>query len=199
MAPILTAKVGTNADLFPDVLSLYCPENGLVLDATWGKGVFWRNLPNARVVGMDLAPRMGAKLCADVRSLPFADAMFDATVFDPPYARHGKTPIGIKGIVDNFGLDTVPDYNCVDIVNLYRDGLKELRRVLKPGRCAIVKTQDEIESGKQKWKHAELLNVDGFLAEDLFILVQKCSPVMRHPYQHHARKNHSYFIVLRKL
>lgn len=42
--PLLTCKQGTNADLFPDIAALYIPEGSRVLDATWGRGIFWKKM-----------------------------------------------------------------------------------------------------------------------------------------------------------
>lgn len=40
----------------------------------------------------------------------------------------------------------------------------------------------------------------GFMSEDLFVLVRKSRPLMRHKpeNQKHARRNHSYFLVMRR-
>ena len=50
LAPITTAQIGTNADLVPDILSLYIPEGSVVADVTFGKGVFWRNVDTSKYV-----------------------------------------------------------------------------------------------------------------------------------------------------
>ena len=67
----------------------------------------------------------------------------------------------------------------------------------KKGRI-IVKTQDEIESGRQRHTHIEivqLLELFGFRVLDTFVLVQPTIPAMREKYQLSARKNHSYAII----
>lgn len=54
-------------------------------------------------------------------------------------------------------------------------------------------------SGKQCWMHVEIQRMGekmGLFMEDLFVLVQKTQPASRWPMQYHARKNHSYFLVL---
>lgn len=55
---------------------------------------------------------------------------------------------------------------------LYRGGLREARRVLRPNGQVWVKCQDEIESGRQCWSHIEIRAIArklGFKAKDLFI------------------------------
>lgn len=70
--------------------------------------------------------------------------------------------------------------------------------MLEPGGVLIIKTQDEIESGKQVWRHfdvREFFRQQGWGLLDLFVVMQKGKPMMRHKHQKHARKNHSYFMV----
>ena len=77
-------------------------------------------------------------------------------------------------------------------------GVKEALRVLKEDSILIIKCQDEIDGGKQYWNHIILLNDIVKLGPrciDMFILIQKGGPIMRHKYQIHAKKNHSYFLV----
>ncbi len=64
-----------------------------------------------------------------------------------------------------------------------------------------VKTQDEIETGRQKRSSIEgfhLAQEIGLLDQDLFILMREGTPPLQHRDQHHARKYHSYLWVFRK-
>jgi hypothetical protein len=45
---VLSAYVGTNAEVFPVVLSLHVPEGSVVADVTYGKGIFWKNVPKGK-------------------------------------------------------------------------------------------------------------------------------------------------------
>lgn len=38
---ICTAHVGTNEELFPLILDLHVPPGSVVVDVTYGKGIFW--------------------------------------------------------------------------------------------------------------------------------------------------------------
>ena len=65
----------------------------------------------------------------------------------------------------------------------------------------IVKCMDFISGGKQRRISIRILDEAikiGLTDEDLFVLHQSGNPIMRHNYQLHARKNHSYFWVFRK-
>jgi len=85
---------------------------------------------------------------------------------------------------------------------MYFRGMSEARRVLVSDGVLIVKCQDQIMSGRQYRQHISLwawaVSGLGFVDEDMFVLVSKSTPTMRHKYQLHARKNHSYFLVFRR-
>src|ERR1700733_3831288 len=78
---VFSASLGNNADVFPSILSFYVEDGGTVADVTFGKGVFWKNVPPSRyrVLATDL--RQGV----DSRKLPYRDETLDCVVFDPPY------------------------------------------------------------------------------------------------------------------
>ena len=86
-----------------------------------------------------------------------------------------------------------------DIMELYRDGLTEAHRLLKPGGLTWCKTQDEIESHRQQWSHIEIYQIAteiGFYGRDLFVLVTGSPPIQHR--QQHARRNHSYLWIFQK-
>ena len=142
-------------------------------------------------------------IVADFRALPYADNIFDALVLDPPYMYHSSTIH--KDSVDK-GYRNNPrvaaGIHGVDAVhNMYRQGMVEGIRCLCPKGILIVKCMDQIMGGKQRRQHIALWEIAtkelGLLDEDLFIMVQNGQPTMRHNYQLHARKNHSYWWVFR--
>lgn len=91
---VLTAMVGTNAELFQQIAKLYIPRGSVVADVTFGQGVFWRNVDTSLYdfYWSDLADGI------DCRSLPYEPEMFDVVVSDPPYVynpsgtTHGANP-----------------------------------------------------------------------------------------------------------
>lgn len=192
---ILTAKVGTNADLFPDVFNLYGKDPSL--DMTFGNGVFWSKMGRGPTVAVDrFNPK--ATLQADFRQLPFSDGHFYTVVLDPPYMRTNNKA-GV--MASNYHNQTINLKTHSAIIDLYRSGMNEARRLLKVNGHLIIKCQDEVESRKQRWSHIELMSHDGFVCEDLLVLIRvggiligRCQEK-----QQHARKNHSYFVVLRKV
>jgi hypothetical protein len=201
---IFSAHFGNNADQFPQILSLYVPKGSKVADVTYGKGVFWKNVKreNYKLHTTDLSKGV------DCRSLPYTDGSMDCVVLDPPYMH---TPGGTahsnhqnyEGYYRNNGTNngTGEKYHEA-VLSLYFKAGKEAKRVLRDSGIFIVKCADEVCANKQRLTHVELINEyssNGFMVEDLFVLFRSNKPgVSRMLKQIHARKNHSYFIVLRK-
>jgi hypothetical protein len=187
----LTAYVGSNRYIFPKIMALYVQPGAIVADVTFGNGSFWKDIDCSlyRLRATDLVQGV------DFRSLPYANSEIDCLVLDPPYMHGGAT---IKHSINKCYRNQNSSHESV--VRLYAAGLVEAARVLKPGGIVIVKSQDEIEGGKQRLSHCEiihLLELIGFVVINLFVLVQQSTPALRHPYQRSARKNHSYVIVAR--
>ena len=193
-----------NADIFPYVLSLYVPSRSKIADITYGRGVFWKNvkLDQYELQKSDL------KQGVDCRALPYHDQTFDCVVFDPPYmhtpggtAHDGHQNYEMYYENNGTGNGTNKKYHEA-VLDLYFRGSSEAWRVLKPGGVLIVKCQDEVCACKQRLTHVEIINYLTsmmFTVEDLFVLMRTNKPgVSRVLRQRHARKNHSYFLVLRK-
>ena len=209
---VVSAYVGNNADVFPNVLRLHVPEGSKVADVTFGKGVFWRNV---RVDEYDLHPSDIAD-GVDCRNLPYEDGSFDCVVFDPPYMegffRDGNATKAGAGTHTTFrdhysnGNETPTERGGkwhAAVVELYEQGGGEAHRVLRDGGVLIVKCQDEVSANRQNLTHVEIINAYsemGFFCKDLFVVVRPNRPGMsRMLKQVHARKNHSYFLVFGKI
>lgn len=189
MALILTAKVGTNADLIPDALELYVEHGAVVADVTYGKGVFWKKVDRDQY---KLYPS-DIETGVDFSNLPYEDNSIDLLVLDPPYMHGGET---VKESINACYKNKNSSHESV--IRLYAKGIIEAARVLKKRGKIFIKAQDEIESGKQRFSHIEimeLLETFGFHILDLLVLVQRGIPAMREKYQKTARKNHSYLVV----
>jgi len=186
---VLTAHRGNNADLFPQILALYVPEGSIIADVTYGRGAFWKQVDTSKY---DLRPT-DLLTGVDFRNLSYGDASIDCLVLDPGYVHGGQTMLpSLRAQYRN------NNTSHESVIRLFASGLVEAARVLKKGGVIILKSQDEIESGKQRFTHVELINLlgmFGFETIDKFVLVQNGTPAMQHDYQIHARKNHSYFLV----
>jgi hypothetical protein len=204
---VFSAYAGDNSEVFPHVLRLHVPRGAKVADVTFGKGVFWKNIPadEYQLLPSDI------KTSVDCRLLPYHDGEIDCVVLDPPYME------GLYRSDDSFAGNGThaafrDHYSHGDrpselaskwhdaVLELYVRAAVEAKRVLKPNGILIVKCQDEVSAGIQRLTHVEIiLNLMrlGFYAKDIFVIVRRNRPgVTRVIKQLHARKNHSYFLVL---
>jgi hypothetical protein len=201
---ILSAHVGNNQDLFPQVIELFVKPKSKVADVTYGKGVFWRNIEKDKytLLKSDLSTGI------DCRKLPYENQSLDCVVLDPPYMH---TPGGtahrnhqnFETYYKNNQTENTTDKKYHDaVLDLYFKAGDESYRVLRKKGVFIVKCQDEVCANKQRLTHVELINEyekKGFITEDIFVLVRNGKPgVSRIKTQKHARKNHSYFLVFVK-
>ena len=199
---VFSSYVGTNDEVFPFVLSLYVPKGSTVADVTYGKGVFWRNVPpgNYKLLPTDLSTGV------DCRHLPYQSDSMDCVVFDPPYmhtpggSAHANHQNYENYYRNNKALSERKYHEAV--LDLYFTAASEAWRVLRPSGAYIVKCQDEVCANVQRLTHVEIINEYarlGFVTEDLFVVVRTGRPgVSRLLKQAHARKSHSYFLVFLK-
>lgn len=207
----MSAHVADNAEVFPQVLRLHVPTKSRVADLTYGKGVFWRNVPSDeyQLLASDL------KLGQCWRSLPHDDCSIDAVVFDPPYMEglYRQTKVALAGSGTHSAFQEAYSNGTVQseapkrkyhdaVLEAYLSVMPEVKRILRQGGKFIVKCQDEVSANRQKLTHVELIwayeNL-GFYCKDLFVVVRRNAPVIsRLLKQEHARKNHSYFLVFER-
>ncbi len=202
---VLSSYIGGNDEVFPYVASLYIARGSKVADVTYGKGVFWRNIPKdyCQLMPSDLQDGI------DCRNLPYASGSIDCVVFDPPYMHTpggtahnaAHSPFEKHYRNNGSGNQTESKYHEA-VLDLYRGGGLEAYRTLKENGVFIVKCQDEVCANRQRFTHIELIQMYekmGFVAEDLFVIMRSNRPgVSRMICQVHARKNHSYFLVFWK-
>lgn len=203
---VISAHTANNDKVFPEILKLHIPIGSTVADVTYGKGVFWKEVPtkNYKLLATDL------KTGVDCRNLPYRDKTIDCVVLDPPYMeglfRRDTGHLAGNGTYRAFRsaysngqiTNDGPKYHDA-VLDLYFKAGKEAGRILKKNGILIVKCQDEVSANKQRLTHVELINEyakNGFYCKDLFIVVRQNRPaVSRIKKQVHARKNHSYFLV----
>jgi hypothetical protein len=200
---IFSACQDTNDAVFPHILKLYVPAGSLVADVTFGRGVFWKQVPKGAYELRATDLRTGV----DCGKLPYGNTTIDCVVFDPPYMH---TPGGtahqnhqnFEAYYSNNGIENSSKKYHEAVLDLYFKGARDACRVLKPEGIYIVKCQDEVCANQQRLTHVEIINElgqIGFVVEDLFVVVRRNKPgVSRILRQVHARKNHSYFLVFRK-
>ena len=223
---VLNAHNGSNDQVFPGVLSLYVAPGSAVADVTFGRGVFWKRVPED---AFDLRAT-DAATGTDCRDLPYGDSEMDCVVFDPPYMHTpgGTAHAGHQSFERHYGNNRgyggkrgkrhygnnpgrgengegrkktgAKYYEAV--LELYIEAAREAWRVLRQGGIYIVKCQDQVCANAQRLAHVDIINglsAQGFVPEDIFVVVRPSRPtVSRMVRQVHARKNHSYFLVFLK-
>ncbi|MDX6287182.1 MAG: hypothetical protein QOG53_2667 [Frankiales bacterium] len=208
---VLSASVGDNAPVFRDILQLFVPVGSTVADVTWGKGAFWKQVPEGAYNVLATDVQMGV----DCRALPYEDGSLDALVLDPPYMeglfRQTTGEMAGSGSHSAFRehysdgqatehTEGAPKYHDA-VLDLYLKAGKEAVRCLRNYGLFIVKCQDEVSANTQRLTHVELINAwaDEFYCKDIFVVVRPNRPgIVRLIKQEHSRKNHSYFLVLVK-
>lgn len=214
-ALVMSAYIDGNENIFPQILDLHVKHGARIADVTWGKGVFWKKVPEGlyEVLATDIA--MGI----DCRNLPYENESLDCVILDPPYMegfyrKENQHKAG-SGTHSSFseaysnGDETNDDTDNIGtkkwhaaVTDVYFKAGLEAYRVLKKKGVLIVKCQDEVSAGKQWLTHVEIINEYekyGYYAKDLFIVIRTNKPaVSRLKKQIHARKNHSYFLVFIK-
>lgn len=180
-------------------------------DVTYGKGVFWRDVPEGHYKLLPTDIQSGV----DCRCLPYASESIDCVVLDPPYMegllRNNVEHRAGNGTHKSFRRAYQSEENLAEpsgakwhaaVIALYVQAAREAFRVLRENGVLIVKCQDEVSANRQWFTHVEIMQACaelGFYAKDLFVLVRTNKPsVSRLKKQNHARKNHSYFLVFVK-
>lgn len=199
----------TNAELIEAVHRLgYLKDDDLVLDPTYGLGVFWKNWRPENLIASDLDPDKcpADQEPADFTDLPWVDNSFDAVVFDPPYRLNG-TPdkwtmpegSGQVGFDYAYGVHLAMDWK--ERMELCKAGVRECVRVVKPRGYVLVKCQDQIASGKARWQTIEFAQtaVDlGCRLVDMLHMNTHHRPQPPGRRQIHARRSYSTLLVLKK-
>ena len=222
---VVSAYVGGNAEVFPQILRLHVPPGSVIADVTYGTGVFWRKVDTTQytILASDIADKKNLKLPLgisftpgiDCRHLPYEDESIDCVVLDPPYLesfyRRHSDHKGAQGSHRAFGAYYSNGNETTEpgkgkwhqaVVDMYMAAGREAYRVLRHEGVLIVKCQDEVSANKQRLTHVEIIagyEEMGFYTKDLFVVVRNNRPVVaRLKRQVHARKNHSYFLVFEK-
>lgn len=200
--PVLAAcNWPTNGDLIADVAKLYIGADDHVLDATYGRGLWWTKYRPIGLTTNDIVAGR-ADFAYDFRDLHAGwGSAFDVVAYDPPYVCvGGRDTSTIPDFHDRYGLTTAPK-SPRDLQKLMDHGLTEMVRVTRPGGLILMKCQDYVSSGKlwpgtywsQEW--ARVLQLE---LVDRFEHIGGARPQPPNRRQVHARRNLSTLFVFRK-
>jgi SAM-dependent methyltransferase len=201
-APLPSVWFGDDAELLEQMLCFYPKKKPRdILDATINAGRFWRG-STRKIVGMDIDPKFAPDILASNCEMPCNDTSFDVVVYDPPHVpNQGKDRS--KDFNDRFGLiGKSPAKTGYNFTHTFRPFLLEAFRVLRKDGILFCKIADYVHGHRFQWAHIEVINAAveiGFTACDCIVKVRK-GPITdpRWKKAHHARRQHCYWIVLRK-
>jgi hypothetical protein len=184
-----------NAALIADLARLgYLKDKDTVLDATYGRGSFWRTWRPLNLVERDRA----TDPTWNYEAMDYGDCNFDVIVLDPPYKLHGTPAMGPMD--DRYG--TGEAYTrWQDRHAGIKRGIDESLRVLVPGGILLLKCMDQVCSGQVRWQTIEFSQhavEQGARLVDMFHYLDtpRSQPGGRR--QVHARRNFSTALILRK-
>jgi len=140
-----------NAELIAACHTLgYVKTEHTVLDATYGRGVWWKVFRPLDLATNDLDPNTDADYAYDFRRFPtFWENTFDAVAFDPPYVSvGGRKTSTIQSQHQRYGMAETPTTPEKLHRTLIAPGMWSCMRVLKPGGVLLQKCQNYISSGQ---------------------------------------------------
>jgi hypothetical protein len=185
---VISIVSGSNADLMEQVSRLWINPGDNVADVTFGNGAFWNKLHDIDVKGSDMATG------TDCRNLPYDDGSFSVAVFDPPYQPMHGNPTRSFGVGDSYRSGSTALQTINDVLGLYRDGMKEISRILAPGGRALVKCQDMTYNHRLHLVSLDVLRImndAGLDLADQFILANRSRMPQPTRRQQRAHRGHS--------
>jgi hypothetical protein len=172
-----------------------------ILDATVNGARFWKG-STREIIGIDIAATHRPSLVSDNRVMPFADAVFDVVVYDPPHIpNQGKDKLKDFNIRFGLGQRSPKEHNYT-FAHLYPAFMREAYRVLIAEGVLLCKIADYVHDHQYQWAHVELINAataEGFRACDCIIKIRK-GPIIDPKWKvaHHSRRQHCYWLIFRK-
>lgn len=184
----------SNAHLIADVVKLHHP-GGYVLDATYGRGGWWKQWRPLQLVTNDLNRETAAQFHYDFRDLPWDDEEFYAVAFDPPYKLNGTPALG--DFDDRYGIGQPTSWQ--DRMEAIAVGARECARVAST--LLYVKCQDQVVGGRIRWQTLMVANelaMYGWLLVDRFDMLGGGRPQPPGRRQIHAHGRPSTLLVFEK-
>lgn len=194
---VIKSVQNSDRDIIFSIRQLYLDGDNFELDPCFSTGKFYEDLDTPEL-RMDKTPQLDGVMKNDIMiGLPLVDGLVKSIIFDPPFmfGTHGQTKNNI--MTKRF---TMFD-SWYELENMYKKSLQEFYRVLQKNGIVAFKCQDYTDS-RTTLTHCYVHNWAkeiGFDVEDLFIMSFKGGRVWNsNLVQRHARKYHSYWLVLRK-
>lgn len=182
-------------EILQNIINLYLSGVPVQCDLTFNVGKMWNGLLQPTYL-FDLKPQLKeVRQLDEVRQF---NNFFASCVIDLPFIIRSNSMKSNSLIHNRF--DTFSSEKELFEVNTSM--LELAHQILKQKGICIVKTQDTCYAGKQIWTHLHVMNEAirfGFKIEDTFICLRKNMLIKQHITSKHARKQHCYFIILKKI
>lgn len=195
---VIKSIQNSDKDVLVAVKTMFLNGENFDLDPTYSIGNFYKDIPKPKYCS-DFLPIDESILKADAKRLFFLnDNEIKSIVFDPPFMFEKRHRENLNIMKQRFSMF---HGGFEELEQMYKGALKEFYRVLKDDGIVAFKCQDYTDS-RTTLTHCFVHNWAieiGFKIEDLFIMAFKGGRVWNSNLtQKHARKYHSYWIILRK-
>lgn len=187
----------SNGPLIARFAQLCIRPDDVVLDATWGRGGFWKTYRHpGPFIAHDLYHLDGVHPAR----LPEDDRSVDVVIGDPPHgAQGGRTTSTIPDFLDRYGLDTDTTRTPGDVRDLYAACIKEWARVSR--RWVAVKCSNLTTSGDKQWGHEDVIAIGRSLGlerwDEMLLVRPDPGPQPARARQVHTHNQHSFLCIFR--
>lgn len=189
----------SDTEMLMNINKIYLDDNGIILDPTYSKGVFYKNFKQPKIK-TDLYPITEDIKEMDSQKLEFDDNSIKSIMFDPPFLfRNQKSKNDDKMCKRFSSFKTFKE-----LLDMYENSLKEFYRVMEKNGILIFKCQDMTGgSGSRPFfcSHNEIINLAnniGFIIKDIGIVVSRRRIIRNAKEQGCFRKIHCYFLIFKK-
>jgi hypothetical protein len=194
---------GDDGYILDILIDMHAPPYPVVMDATYNRGVMWKNSRYSPDIKADRRYVRGVSLAADFFALPIRSSCIDVLVFDPPHLPTNAASVNSSKIwEERYGITSMGQGRTGDNVSgMFPPFLAEAKRVLAQDGVALVKIADLIHNHRYQWQHVDMICMAqqaGLTACDMMIKVNNGNlKSSKWDNQRHLRKAHSFWMVLR--
>ena len=195
----ILSVANSDTEMLENINQIYLENNGIELDPTYSKGVFYKRFKNPKIK-TDLYPITKDTIQMDSRKLEFNNDSIKSIMFDPPFLFRNQKSDNNDKMCNRFSSFKT----FQEMLNMYNDSLKEFYRVIKKNGTLIFKCQDMTGGSGSKpffCSHNKIINMAeeiGFILKDIGITVSKRRIIRDAKEQGCFRKIHCYFLIFKK-
>jgi hypothetical protein len=194
---------GRDSEVLNSMIPFYRRPSGPIVDVTCNERRMWKGVDYPHI-SCDKDQSVNPDVLCDFTSLPFKSGTVSLLIFDPPHLpAAAASEKSLKPFARRYGLGTTSLKN--NIHPLFEPFLQEASRVLMADGLIFAKLCDYVHNHKYQWMQVEFVqavfNVSGLTATDMIIKEDPCGGNLssgRWVNSHHARRSHSWWIVVRK-